>query len=67
VQHFPHRLTFTHSLTFPLIYQVKSLCVHETNHPELEFVVAVRAFPLVNDLVSLWVFVGTLEVSGDAR
>lgn len=43
------------------------MCIHETNHPEIQFVVAVRAFPLVNDLVSLWVFVGTLEANGQNR
>jgi hypothetical protein len=35
--------------------------VHECKHPEVQFVLAVRAFPLVNNLVSLWIFLGTLE------
>jgi hypothetical protein len=40
---------------------IKSLCIHESKHPEVQFVLAVRAFPLVNNIVSLWLFVGTLE------
>ncbi len=41
--------------------QVKSMCVHETKHPNIQFVLAVKAFPLVNNIVSLWIFLGTLE------
>jgi hypothetical protein len=41
--------------------QVKSLCIHETRHPNVQFVVAVKAFPHVNNVVSLWIFLGTLE------
>ena len=46
--------------------QIKALCVHEAANPKVEFVLAVKAMPLVNDVVSLWVFIGTLEPK-DAR
>ena len=55
------------NFSFASAQQVKSLCIHETNHPEVQFVVAVRAFPLVNDLVSLWIFVGCLQATGQGR
>ena len=38
--------------------------IHEAQHPEVQFVMAVRAFPLYNNILSLWVFLGTLEPSG---
>lgn len=41
--------------------QIKMLCVHEAKHPDVQFVVAVRAFPAVNNILSLWVFLGQLE------
>jgi len=40
---------------------IKSLAVHESRHPEVQFVLAVKAMPMVNEIVSLWIFVGTLE------
>ena len=40
---------------------MKMLCVHEAKHPDVQFVVAVRAFPAVNNILSLWVFLGQLE------
>ena len=39
-----------------ILNKIKALCVHETNHPEVQFVLAVKAFPLFNNTVSLWVF-----------
>ena len=42
---------------------MKTLCVHEAKHPEVQFVLAVRVFPLVNHIVSVWIFVVTLERS----
>lgn len=39
------------------------MAVHEAKHPEIQFILAVRAFPLVNGLVSLWVFLGSLETN----
>ena len=56
---FPLNIAFTD--VDDVMKEVKSLCIHESNHPEAQFVLGVRAFPLVNNLVSLWVFVGTLE------
>ncbi|CAM9315544.1 unnamed protein product [Ectocarpus fasciculatus] len=45
-----------------VVEKVKSMCVHESRHPNVQFVLAVKvAFPLVNNLVSLWIFLGTLE------
>jgi len=40
---------------------VKALSVHESLHPEVQFVLAVKVMPIVNEIVSLWIFVGTLE------
>lgn len=37
------------------------MAIHEVKHPEVQFILAVRAFPLFNGLISLWVFLGTLE------
>ena len=56
---FPLNMAFTDVET--IVQSVKSLCVHESNHPDAQFVLAVRAFPLVNGLISLWVYIGTLE------
>ena len=39
------------------------MAIHETKHPEVQFVMAVRAFPVYNNIVSLWIFLGTLESS----
>jgi hypothetical protein len=39
------------------------MAIHEVKHPEVQFVLAVRAFPLFNNVVSLWIFLGTLETS----
>lgn len=44
-----------------IITAVRSYCVHETRHPQVQFVLAVRVFPLFNGLMSLWIFLGTLE------
>lgn len=41
--------------------QIKTMGIHESKHPEVQFVMAVRAFPLYNNILSLWVFLGTLE------
>ena len=56
---FPLNLAFTD--VDSVVQSVKELCVHESNHPDVQFVLAVRAFPLVNGLISLWVYLGTLE------
>jgi hypothetical protein len=37
--------------------------MHESKGSDVQFVLAVRAFPLVNNVVSLWIFLGTLEAS----
>jgi hypothetical protein len=47
-----------------VLNKVKALGVHETRHPEVQFVVAAKAFPLFNDTVSLWIFLGVLEANG---
>ena len=41
--------------------QMKMLCVHKAQYQDVQFVVAVRAFPAVNNILSLWVFLGLLE------
>ena len=41
---------------------VKAMSIHESNHPEVQFVFAVKAVPYVNGLISLWLFLGALEV-----
>ncbi len=50
-----------------VLNKVKSLGVHESRHPEVQFVLAVKAIPLVNGVVSLWVFLGTLEAHGNRQ
>lgn len=47
-----------------IMNKVKALGVHETRHPEVQFVVAAKAFPLYNEVVSLWIFLGVLEATG---
>eukprot|EP01038_Epipyxis_sp_PR26KG_P007416 gene7416-10108_t len=44
-----------------IVEKVHKLCVHESLHLEVKFIVSVRAFPLFNNIISLWVFIGTLE------
>lgn len=46
-----------------VVAKLRTLCIHEARHPEVQFVLAVRAFPLFNGVVSLWVFLGTLEAT----
>jgi hypothetical protein len=48
-----------------VVYQIKALRIHESKHPEVQFVMAARAFPIANNLISLWVFIGTLETGGN--
>jgi len=58
---------FAVNLTFSdvesVMRKVKAYCVHETRSPEVQFVIGVRAFPLVQGLVSLWLFLGALEAT----
>lgn len=56
---FPLNMPFTDIDT--IITEIKSLCIHENKHPEAQFVLGVRAFPIVNNIVSIWIFLGTLE------
>ena len=51
----PHHTTPRHTT------QMKMLCVHKAQHQDVQFVVAVRAFPAVNNIISLWIFLGLLE------
>jgi len=44
-----------------ILEKIKTLCIHEANHPEVQFVMGVRAFPACNNILSLWIFIGTLE------
>ena len=44
-----------------VLLSIKASCVHEIKHPDVQFVLSVRAFPLYNNIISLWVFLGTLE------
>jgi hypothetical protein len=57
---FPVNIAFTD--VDEIVTKIKTLCVHESHHPAVQFVLAVRAVPLFNNLVSLWIFVGCLEV-----
>lgn len=57
---FPVNIAFTD--IDEIVTKIKTLCVHESHHPAVQFVLAVRAVPLFNNLVSLWIFVGCLEV-----
>lgn len=57
---FPLNMAFTD--VDEVVTKVKTLCVHESHHPAVQFVLAVKAIPLFNNLVSLWVFIGCLEV-----
>lgn len=47
--------------------QLKALRVHETKHPDTEFVVAVRVVPVAGRLVSLWAYLGTLDATPRPR
>ena len=44
-----------------LLNTIRSLCVHENKHPEVQFVLALKVFPYVNGLMSVWIYIGTLE------
>ncbi len=44
-----------------VLARVRAMCVHEVRASDVQFVLAVRAFPLVNNLISLWIYVGSLE------
>lgn len=46
-----------------VLEQIKAVGIHEIKATDVQFVLAVRAFPLVNNAISLWVFVGSLEVN----
>lgn len=62
---FPLNIAFTDIQH--ILNHIKSLCIHETKHPEVQFVLGVRAFPIVNNMVSLWIYIGTLETSPNNR
>jgi hypothetical protein len=46
--------------------RVKASAVHETQHPEVQFIVAVRVVPYVNNVLSVWIFIGTMETQAGA-
>lgn len=49
-----------------LMIKVKSLGIHQSDHPDVQFVSSVRVIPYVNSVLSVWIFVGTLEgMSGE--
>lgn len=54
-------LNMPYSDTEMIVNKIKNLKLHENLHPDVQFVLAIRAFPLVNGIVSLWIFIGTLE------
>ena len=62
-----YRVSCCNSLFFNyrsyLYLQVKAMAIHEVKHPEVQFILSVRAFPLFNGMLSLWVFLGTLEAN----
>lgn len=47
-----------------VISEVKALCMHEIKNPDVLYVLSVRSFPHVNNLMSVWVFLGTIESDG---
>jgi hypothetical protein len=59
---FPINLPYTD--TESILAEIKSYCIHEIKHPEVQFVLGVRAIPIVNNIVSLWIYIGTLETTG---
>ena len=49
-----------------LVSKVKSLSIHQSDHPDVQFVSSVRVIPYVNSVLSVWIFVGTMEgMSGE--
>jgi len=56
---FPMNMPFTD--VEEVLTKIKTMCIHEAKHPEVQFVMAVRAFPLYNNILSLWIFLGFLE------
>jgi coiled-coil and C2 domain-containing protein 2A len=56
---FPMHFPFTD--VDEIIQKVKKFAVHENKHPNVQFVLSVRAIPLFNNIISLWIFVGALE------
>jgi len=56
---FPINMPFTDE--DEIVTKIKASCVHEIKHPDVQFVLSVRAFPMYNNIISLWVFLGTLE------
>jgi hypothetical protein len=58
---FPLNAAFTDMET--ILDMVKSTGVHETTHPESQFVVAVRIVPYVNNIFACWLYVGTMETA----
>lgn len=44
-----------------ILEKIKTLSIHEANHAEVQFVMGVRAFPAYNNVLSVWIFIGTLE------
>lgn len=56
---FPLNMTYTDAEE--VVTKVKTLAVHESRHPAVQFVLSVKAVPLFNNIVSLWLFIGSLE------
>ena len=54
-------INISYTDTEAVIRTVKALCMHELKHPDVLYVLSVRAFPHVNNLMSVWVFLGTIE------
>lgn len=43
------------------VMQVKSTAIHEAGHRDVQFGMAVKAFPYTNNIVSVWVFLVVIE------
>lgn len=62
---FPLNVPFTD--VDEILTKVKTVAIHENNHPEVQFILAVKAIPLFNNTLSLWIFVGTLETINPSK
>lgn len=60
---FPINIPFTD--IDDILKKVKTFSIHENKHPNIQFVLSVRVLPLFNNIVSVWIFFGSLEPIAD--
>ena len=56
---FPINTSFTD--VDSIMSRVKGTSIHESNHPDVQFIASVRVIPYVNNILSVWIFLGTME------